>query len=257
MCLVLFAYQANPRQTLVVAANRDELYARDAAAAHYWETEPALLAGRDLSAGGTWLGVSATGRFATVTNFAEAAAPVAPLSRGALTRDFLLSEASCHDYVQSIDPPAYRGFNLLLWDGETLVCTSNTGQTQTLSPGIYGLTNAEFGARWPKVLRGTAALQQCVASGAEVDELLTLLNDDVTPPDHELPQRGRPLEIERQLASCFIRGEEYGTRASTAVVLSKTTVEFAEQGYGPRGQPGARRNYCFSVSAAQADPATP
>ena len=248
MCLVLFAYQADTQRTLVVAANRDELYARDAAAAHYWETNPTLLAGRDLTAGGTWLGVTGNGRFATVTNFAEAAPPQAPLSRGALTCDFLLSDVSCTEYVQGIDAPAYRGFNLLLWDGDSLVCTSNTGRCETLGPGIYGLTNAEFGARWPKVERGTQALGQCLAAGAEMNDLLELLTDDVTPPDDALPQRGRELEVERQLASCFIRGEDYGTRASTAVVLGASTVTFAEQAYGPQGEPGHRRDYQFTVT---------
>jgi uncharacterized protein with NRDE domain len=248
MCLVLFAYEANAQHTLLVAANRDELYSREAAAAHFWDSDPTLLAGRDLSAGGTWFGATTNGRFATVTNFAQASAPHNPLSRGALTCDFLLSEVSCEEYVNAIDPLAYAGYNLLLWDTRSLVCTSNAGITQTLTPGIYGLTNAAFGTRWPKVVRGTNALQACIDGGAEIDALLALLTDTVTPPDHQLPQRDRPIEVERQLASCFIRGEEYGTRASTALRLSSTTIEFAEQTYGPGGKLGKRRDYQFTVS---------
>ncbi len=249
MCLVLFAYRTDPEQTLVVAANRDELYARDAAAAHYWDTEPTLLGGRDLSAGGTWLGVTTTGRFATVTNFAEAAPKDAPRSRGALTCDFLLSSETAEEYVRGIRPGAYRGFNLLLWDGQTLMCTSNAGSTRILEPGIYGLTNAQFGVQWPKVVRGSRALETCVDQGATVDALLALLADDTTPPDHELPERGRGIDVERQLASCFIRGEEYGTRASTAVLVGPRQVVLAERAYGPRGEPGERRDFSFELDS--------
>ncbi len=247
MCLVLFAYLADARQTLVVAANRDELYARDATAAHYWDGEPTVLAGRDLSAGGTWLGVTTRGRFATVTNFAEAAPAEAPRSRGELTSEFLLSDLACEEYVEGIEAAAYRGFNLLLWDGETLMCTSNTGQTQRLTPGIYGLTNAHFGTQWPKVARGTGALATAVEGGASVQDLLALLADDATPPDDKLPERGRGIEVERALASCFIRGEEYGTRASTAVIMNTDEVVFTEQAYGPGGVAGARHDYRFDL----------
>ena len=250
MCLVLFAYDADARHTLVVAANRDELYARDASAAHYWDSHPELLAGRDLTGGGTWLGVTTNGRFAAVTNYAAAAPtgslPDKPLSRGALTCDFLSTSLSCEQYVSSIDPSAYRGFNLLIWDGESLICTSNIGITQTLSSGIYGLTNAGFGARWPKVVRGTDALAACLAAGVKIDALLRLLNDEVQPPDNRLPQIGRPLDVERHRATCFIRGQDYGTRASTAILLSPENVTFAEQAYGPQGQPGERHDYSFA-----------
>jgi len=252
MCLVLFAYDPQSPRPLVVAANRDEFYARPATSAHFWGDPPGVLAGRDLSAGGTWLGVSRSGRFATVTNFAEEGPSEAPLSRGRLPERFLAGSDGAHHFAHHLDGASYRGFNLLLWDGRALAYTSNRGHTQDLEAGIYGLANAELGAAWPKVLRGREALGRAVADGADPDLLIELLGDRQVPPDDALPRRGRPLELERRVASCFIVGADYGTRASTAVVFHRPLpgrhgsgpdqpgVTFVEQSYGPGGEPGER-----------------
>lgn len=253
MCLVLFAYDPQSAHPLVVAANRDEFYARPAESAHFWDDAPDILAGRDLSAGGTWLGVSRAGRFATVTNFAEEVPSEAPLSRGRLPERFLAGRDDAHHFAHHLHGSRYRGFNLLLWDGRTLAYTSNRGHSQDLEPGVYGLANAELGATWPKVLRGREALRRAVAEGADPDTLLELLADRHVPPDADLPRRGRPLELERRVAPCFIAGEDYGTRASTAVVFerrpgSATRVRFAEQAYGPGGERGARVNHEFELN---------
>ncbi len=241
MCLVLFSYEPGSDRPLVVAANRDEFYARPASSAHWWADAPDVFAGRDLSAGGTWLGVSARGRFAAVTNFAEESPDeVAPASRGALVADFLTGSLGAHDYVHRIHGPRYKGFNLLVYDGHTLAYTSNRGFTEDLAPGVYGLANAELGAAWPKVRSGTRALTRALAGELHTDTLIRLLRDDSQPPDHELPRRGRPLALERRAAPCFIRGDEYGTRASTAVIFHRRDgcVHFAEQLYLPGGEPG-------------------
>lgn len=243
MCLVLIAYQPTSPVPLVVAANRDELYARPAQSAHYWAESPHLLAGRDDSAGGTWLGVTHGGRFATVTNFAEEGGEDAPRSRGELPAAFLDSDVSAHDYAHHIDGPSYRGFNLLVWDGKALVYTSNRGTTQDLAPGIYGLANAELGATWPKVTSGVAALERSLTNGPTIDGLLGLLRDDTQPPDSALPSRGRPIELERRVAPRFIRGDEYGTRASTAVIFGPDGIRFTEQEFGPQGVPGQRSDF--------------
>jgi len=259
MCLVLFAFNPDSRHPLVVAANRDEFYARPARPAQYWEDRPDLLAGRDLSAGGTWLGVSRSGRFATVTNFAEEGVSAAPLSRGLLTEGFLAGRAGAHEFAHGLHTAAYRGFNLLLFDGERLVYTSNRGHSEDLGPGVYGLANAELGAAWPKVLRGRAMLARIVAEMAaetaaeplpnapDPQRLLDLLADQTTPPDDELPRRGRPLELERRVAPCFIVGDDYGTRASTAVIIMRERVLLAEQEYLARGRPGRRAMFEFDI----------
>ena len=236
MCLVLFSYQPDSAWPLVVAANRDEFYARPAASAHHWQDAPAIFAGRDLSAGGSWLGVTTSGRFATVTNFAEDAPnELAPRSRGKLVEEFLSADVSAHIFAHQIHGPDYKGFNLLLYDGTSLAYTSNRGVTEDLSAGVYGLANAELGATWPKVVSGREVLARSCEIDPSVEGLIALLCDDQQPPDSELPKRGRPLELERRVAPRFIRGQEYGTRASTAVIFrtveGKEVIEFAEQNY--------------------------
>jgi uncharacterized protein with NRDE domain len=244
MCLVLFAFQPDSGTPLVVAANRDEFYARPAKSAHLWPQSPHLLAGRDLSAGGTWLGMSARRRFATVTNFAEdAPGEEAPLSRGALVEGFLNSERSAHDFAHQIHGSRYRGYNLLLWDGEQLVYTSNRGTTQDLAPGTYGLANAELGATWPKVNAGIMALDQVLSDQPLPGALLSILGNERLPSDDELPNRGRPLELERRVAPVFIRGDEYGTRASTAVIVREDGFAFAEQAFAAQGAVGELHSF--------------
>ncbi len=239
MCLVLFSYQPGTDLPLVVAANRDEFYARPARSAHYWDDAPQVFAGRDLSAGGSWLGVTSSGRFATVTNFAEESPDeLAPASRGALVEQFLKTDVDAHGFVHRIHGPDYKGFNLLVYDGNKLAYTSNRGYTQDLEPGTYGLANAELGATWPKVVAGTRALE-ALAPDVTTAALIRLLADDSRPADEDLPRRGRPIELERRVAPCFICGEEYGTRASTAVIFDARSacIRFAEQLYLSGGEP--------------------
>lgn len=253
MCLVLFSYDPNGDVPLVVAANRDEFYARPASAAHFWEDAPDVLAGRDLSAGGTWLGVTRRGRFATVTNFAEEGPSEAPHSRGKLTESFLKGDERAHDFAHGLHAVSYRGFNLLLRDGASLVYTSNRGYTEDLAPGVYGLANAELGAQWPKVVSGRTALADAVRRGADPEALLDILADRHVPPDDALPKRGRPLELERRVAPRFICGDAYGTRASTVVVVRRERgaapgrIDFVEQSFGPGGSRGERVQFGFEI----------
>ena len=252
MCLILFAYRLTPGQPLIVATNRDEFYARPSAAAHWWEDAPGLLAGRDLQAGGTWLGVQANGRFAAVTNFTDSNRPQPPRTRGALVADFLRDAQTSTDYAASIRGEQYQGFNLLLWDGRTLACASNRGATQTLKPGCYALTNAEFGARWPKAVDGIARLRQAVRAGTDLDRLIGLLRHDQPPEGDAAAAQGETAES--RATPCFIRGDEYGTRASTAVIYAEDGgTALAEQSYGPGGSPGERRDFQVSVNAITAD----
>ena len=249
MCLVLFTLQPESEHPLVVAANRDELYARPTRSAHRWAESPQLLAGRDLSAGGTWLGVTSTGRFAAVTNFAEESDAGELRSRGELTQSFLLGDIPSHEFAHQLDGVKYRAFNLLVWDGTNLVYTSNRGITEDLEAGTYGLANAALGSSWPKVTSGVVALDQELESGPTADGLLHLLADASVPADRELPSRGRPIELERRIAPRFINGEEYGTRASTAVIFSAQGISFAEQEYGPGGSIGNRCDFYVGIES--------
>jgi uncharacterized protein with NRDE domain len=238
MCLILFAYRVRADAPLIVAANRDEFYARPAALAHRWDDAPHVFAGRDLSAGGTWLGVSTSGRFAAVTNFSETPeGQVPPGSRGDLTADFLRGSVGARAYADAIDADRYRGFSLLLWDGTDLIYTSNrNSHPRALEPGVHGLANTHLdGTVWPKVTRGTHGLQSLIGGDYSPNDLMKLLADQRIPNDEQLPKRGNDLAFERRVAPIFIRGDEYGTRACSAVILGTTQIRFAEQTFGPNG----------------------
>ncbi len=239
MCLVLFAYRVIDGYPLIVAANRDEFYARPALAAHRWQDAPHVFAGRDLTANGTWLGVSTHRRFAAVTNFSEVGAtePLpAPRSRGDLTAAFLTGEMPALAFANAIDGERYQGFSLLLWDGDALVYSSNRNDGAILlEPGIHGLANTHLDGTWPKAMRGKRGLGAALEQERKVDALLRLLADESVPPDDDLPHRGRDIAFERRVAPIFIRGEEYGTRASTVVTFGAQTVDFTEQSFTANG----------------------
>jgi uncharacterized protein with NRDE domain len=239
MCLILFAYRMRSDEPLIVAANRDEFYARPALAAHRWADSPSVFAGRDQEAGGTWLGVSTGRRFAAVTNFSELpnGGPTPPCSRGDLVRDFLASPDAAVDFARRVDGTRYQGFSLLLWDGADLVYTSNRGAPPMVLPaGVHALANTHLDGTWPKAVCGKAALARMLSGPFSTDDLIALLGDPTVPPDAQLPQRGREIEFERRVAPIFIAGPDYGTRASTAVVFQPGQVRFSEQAFGPRGQ---------------------
>jgi uncharacterized protein with NRDE domain len=242
MCLILFAYRVRSDRPLIVAANRDEFYARPSLPAHRWPDTPRIFAGRDEQAGGTWLGVSPAGRFAAVTNFSELPnGSPPPGSRGDLARDFLSGYDAAIDYARVIDGARYQGFSLLLWDGVDLVYTSNRTVAPIVLPaGVHALANTHLDGTWPKAVRGKAALAQAVERDCSPDNLIALLADGTVPPDDALPQRGRDLEFERRVAPIFISGVDYGTRASTAVIFEPGHVRVSEQSFGPHGRPNGR-----------------
>ncbi|WP_126445255.1 NRDE family protein [Sulfuricystis multivorans] len=250
MCLILVAWHAHHEFPLVVAANRDEFHARATAPAAFWADHPQVLAGRDLAAGGTWLGFTCDGRLAALTNFRDPARhqPYAP-SRGRLVADFLCGETGIDAYLDSLDSGRYNGFNLLLGDGRRLVAFSNvTGERHELAPGIYGLSNALLDTPWPKVGAGKAALEAALHHLPDEHGLWALLCDDRTHPDHLLPATGVPREWERLLSAAFIRGVDYGTRSSTVITLSAGgKVTFDEQTWLPGGMAGERRRYRYSL----------
>jgi uncharacterized protein with NRDE domain len=224
MCLILLAYRAHPRYRLVVAANRDEWFGRPTAPAGFWPDAPEVLAGRDLAASGTWLGVTRGGRFAALTNFRDSA-PVRPdaPSRGALVREYLTAGADAGTYLRSVrrDADRYNGFSLVLGDRGAMHYFSNrAGEGRELPPGIYGLSNHLLDAPWPKVRTGKARLAAHLEGEVDPEALLGLLDDAQEAPDAELPRTGVPLERERQLSPLRIRAGDYGTRSSTVVLVS-------------------------------------
>ena len=238
MCLIVVGWRVHPDYPLIVAANRDEFYARPTAFADFWADAPEIVGGRDLEAGGTWLGTTRTGRFAAVTNVREPGAGKGLHSRGKLTQTFLAGQQTASEYVNQLEMRDFSGFNLLLGDGQSLWYCSNRGAApRELGPGIYGLSNHLLDSPWPKLVTARLGFAQAITKLPDREPLFDVLADDEIVPDTELPSTGVPLEWERRLSAIFVRSEEYGTRASTVLTLaSDGRITFEEHSFGPHGR---------------------
>ncbi|RON56551.1 NRDE family protein [Pseudomonas frederiksbergensis] len=238
MCLIVFAWRPGHAQPLIVAANRDEFYARPTQPLGQWAHAPHVHAGRDLEAGGTWLGVGANGRFAALTNIRDPGQPASRKSRGELVAGFLSGEMSIDDYLSDVVARSaeYAGFNLLVGNTHEL-WHFNARDTEAvmLAPGVYGLSNAGLDTPWPKVLKAKAALSELL-DDPRPEALLAILKDSATAPLTELPDTGVGLATETLLSSVFIASPTYGTRASTALIVSADgTRHMVERSFGPYG----------------------
>lgn len=226
MCTLLLAYRAHPDYRLVIAANRDEYYRRPTAPAQVWEDAPQVFAGRDLVHGGTWFGVTTTGRIAALTNYRDPSdlhrhGP----SRGRIVSGFLEEEVAAGEYVERLraSTVAYGGYNLIVGDCEDLFCYSNkSDRTIRIEPGIHGLSNHLLDTPWPKVRRGKDGLARILAGKSlDPEDLFAMLTDVTHPPDEELPDTGVGIDLERLLSPVFIRSAEYGTRCSTVLLVNR------------------------------------
>ena len=228
MCLIVFAWQVIPGTPLIAAGNRDEFYDRPASAADWWQDYPNVYAGRDLKGGGTWMGITRDGRFATITNVrAPAETRTDAPSRGRLVADFLAGGASPAQYIEQIaaDASQYNGFNLIVGDREQLIWFSNRAgdderNGKPLAPGVYGLSNAGLDASWPKVVRTKSQFASLLCQCAPEDAFFEMLSDTTRASDCRLPKTGVSIELERMLSAVYIESPDYGTRASTVVKLA-------------------------------------
>jgi uncharacterized protein with NRDE domain len=227
MCLIVLAWRARSDFPLVVAANRDELHARPAERATFWKDHPAILAGRDLEAGGTWMGVSRAGRFAAVTNYRGARDANAAGSRGELVTRFLLDSRNPESYISELSrkKTSYSGFNLLVADRDELWWLSNRdGGSRRLDPGTYGLGN--FFLDTPEVDEPKGRFSGAIAAAPSIEPLFSVL------------------------AAAKIVAPEYGTRCSTVLLGDKDgIVRFAERAFDAGGNDGETVRYEFSWSA--------
>lgn len=252
MCLILFAWDAHPEYELIVAANRDEFFDRASVPMHWWDDAP-ILAGRDLSAGGTWLALSAAGRFAAVTNVRDfTRSEAAPRSRGEIPVSFSAGESSPEDFLASLPAADYNGYNAVVSDRDSLWWgnnppqaggTSRAGTVAPVEPGIHGLSNAALNTPWPKVVDGKRRFADAIASGAEPAALFAVLADRAIAPDELLPDTGAGLEIERLASPAFITSDEYGTHASTVVRVRRDGSFDAEERRFLRGAETGRVTY--------------
>ncbi|MEF9977329.1 MAG: NRDE family protein [Thermomonas sp.] len=241
MCLVAFAWKSHPRWRLVLAGNRDEFHARPTAPLIAWPGS-GILAGRDLRSGGTWVGLAPRGRVAVITNVRDGLAPafIGP-SRGALPVDFLSGNAPALSHATALSSVAgdYAPFNLVLADADDCAYVGNhpASGAHAIAPGVHGLSNGAFDAPWPKTRKLQAAMRAWVDAGHDdLDPLWQALADERIAADTDLPETGVGIELERRLSPAFIRGKDYGTRASTLILVGHDgESRIHERRFGPDG----------------------
>lgn len=238
MCLVVFAWQPHARQPLLLLANRDEVHQRPSAALAQWSDQPGIYAGRDLEAGGTWLGIAEQGRFATLTNIRDLSLPLGEQSRGALVSNYLASQQAPQEYLQEVatNISQYSGFNLLVGDLNSIWYLNSTEPRPIrLAPGIYALCNASLDTPWPKLVRVRRLFSEHL--NAQDSVYFELMQDEWRPEDDQLPDTGVGLAMERMLSSIFIRGEVYGTRATSLLRrFADGSTTLAERSYAENGR---------------------
>lgn len=259
MCLLVVGFGVHPLYDLVVAGNRDEYHSRPTAALDWWSEAPDILAGRDLEAGGTWLGVHRNGRLAAVTNFREGQArlPTSP-SRGELVADFLATGLSAAEYLQGLRlrATAYAGFSLLLADRDCLWYASNRSSNWALrlAPGIYGLSNDLLDTPWPKLLRSRAGLGAWIDRGTTASQRLFELLADREPAAWGPAEP--TAELARAASAAFIVHASYGTRASTVVrrepaSAPRPRLTIAERRFAAAGRPAGDSAFAFDITAQE------
>jgi len=236
MCLILFSYKNHSHYDLILASNRDEFRDRPTAPLEFWEDDPDVLAGRDLMNGGTWMGITRTGRFAALTNFRSI--PMIKQdspSRGYLVKNFLVGKMSASDYIDELQTTAeiYSGFNLIIGTIKELIYFSNCKkEAQPIASGMFGLSNNFLDVSWPKVKRGKHLLSECLDCTEDLDikQIFTLLSDTSIPKDHHLPRTGISMEWEQMLSPIFIDNSFYGTRSQSILTINKSGyVSFYER----------------------------
>lgn len=238
MCLINFHLQKHPNYKLIVAANRDEFYARPTEKAHFWPDAPALLAGRDLLQKGTWLGMTKEGRFAALTNIRDLSLEGKDKkSRGKIVSEYLKSSVSPTTYLGKLSKERfdYAGFNILLGNAEQLFHYNNVEDCITeVTPGTHSLSNDTLNTPWPKVQKGREQLKTYIKEEQRLDpnKLFTIMENEEIALDTELPQTGIGIELERSLSASFIKTPDYGTRSSTVLLIDcNNHVIFIERTY--------------------------
>jgi uncharacterized protein with NRDE domain len=251
MCLIVFAFKKHPDYRLILAANRDEFHSRPAEAMHWWPDHPELLAGRDLQAGGTWLGISRSGRFAAVTNYREELETNhRGRSRGELVTGFVTGEGTPLSWCKDLRSDDFGGFSLLTAVADEMAYVSNRGDNaRRLEPGIYGLSNASLDTPWTKVLRSKEALNALTRRGpVEAEQLFRLLGDREPAASDDYAGTGLSPEMARAISAPFIATHEYGTRCSTVLLIGKSgRVEIHERRFDSASRSTGESRFEFAV----------
>lgn len=255
MCIIFVAIKQHPDYPLIIAANRDEFYNRPTQVSHWWQQSPAILAGKDLKAGGSWMGISREGDIAALTNIRNPLRDIQNArSRGELIPHYLNRTSDDATFAQSLKATSqqYNGYNLLFGHLSSLQVYNN--HTDTLTPlhaGFHGLSNHALNTPWPKVTRGVAGLKAYISSNKKIsqDALLLLLQDETPAPDNALPDTGVPVDWEKRLSSIFIRSAEYGTRSSTLLLINQDNdATWVEQSYGHSKNGSNKREFKWKIA---------
>ena len=272
MCLIAFAWNAHPDYRLIVGANRDEWHDRPAAPAAWWADFPQILAGRDLKAGGTWMGVTRTGRFGAITNFRDPSDKCSTArSRGELVTAFLSGDATPSAFLLETKQHAhaYNGFNLVVGDRSSLAYFSSRDRAiQILEPGVYALSNHMLNEPWPKVTMAKSAMEALLQTEKPENvrpssrqtpllpgEVLGMrraiyesLSNKKIAPDSALPDTGVGIAWERILSPALIVTAKYGTRASTILSMENNGhVSFEEHTRAADGTVGHIAAFSFEL----------
>jgi uncharacterized protein with NRDE domain len=252
MCVIAVAHRHLPGYRLVLLANRDEFHQRETRWCECWQ-DPFILAGRDMQAGGTWLGIKPNGRLAAVTNVREVPPRPGEHSRGDLPLNFLSGNADAPQSAADLRAAGnnYGGFNLLLYDGRQLAWCSNRHPTaEVLDPGIHVISNHLLNTPWPKAERLRSVLTAVTDEDPE-STWLSALTDDKAADDEQLPNTGVGVAAERALSPVFIRGERYGTRCSSIITIKDDgAAGFLEVNYDSAGMELGRRRFQWRVGVS-------
>lgn len=250
MCLIVFSYKQHPKYKLILAANRDEFYERPTTAANWWEDYSTLLGGRDLKAKGTWMAMDKKGRFAAVTNYRDLSnIRDDAKSRGDLPVNFLAGSSASVEYTSGIVGSNYNGFNLLTMDEEMVHVSNYENKVNVLTPGIYGLSNALLDTSWPKVSLAKINFQKVISNNFELDDLISVMQNEQVAADQDLPETGLPIELERAVSAMCIRTPKYGTCCSTAILIDYDgNVSFQEKSYPVGDRAEGEVSYSFQIS---------
>ncbi|MDQ0483043.1 NRDE family protein [Guptibacillus hwajinpoensis] len=251
MCLIGIALHAHEKYPFILIANRDEFYERPTERAQFWQDEPQILAGRDLKAMGTWLGVTSSGKVAALTNYREPGENPKERSRGDLPLDYLRTDQSITTYLEEVNAKSteYNGFNLIAGHFNELYYYSNRqNQIIQMQEGIHGVSNHLLNTSWPKVDGLKNELSNYLSNEADIriDHLFEMLNKAEPAPDEALPHTGVPIEWERMLSPIFIASDSYGTRAQTIITVNNEgQVTFTERS---KGQKTNEKHFEFKIN---------
>jgi uncharacterized protein with NRDE domain len=254
VCLIVFAYKHHPDYKLIFVANRDEFYERPAAPAAFWKEEPSLLAGKDLKEGGTWCGITKTGRLAAITNYRDMKSiKKDAVSRGKIVTDFLSGTSSPELYSKALKDSAdqYNGYSLIFGNKSGLYFFSNRKKELVeIKAGIHGLSNHLLNTPWYNVERSKTLFNKAIEKGNNnlTGELFEMLSDDTPSSDDNLPDTGLDPKLERVISPIFTRTEVYGTRSSTLILIDNNdNVNFIEKSLNSSSKEWKISSYDFQI----------